>query len=175
MIAYALKQSRWWCSLSVAAVFCIWTPPEITIAQTGANMVPDAAKRAVARRQELVSKADEAALRGGRFMADKDYDAAVTELRKALDLLPDAPVVQDRRDEYISQFAEASVALARQRAEEGRYDESIKLVTEVLEPDMDPENREAKQLLEDLNDPEIYSPALSPEHIARVKRVEQAM
>lgn len=171
MIANALKKSPWWCLLSLVAVG--WTPAETLHAQS--SMVPDAARKAVARRQELVAKADDAALRGQRFMADKDFDAAVTEFRKALDLLPDAPVVQERRNEYTRQFADASVALARQRAEEGRYDESIKLVTAVLDPGIDPENREARQLLEDLNDPEIYSPAVTPEHIARVKRVETAL
>lgn len=138
-------------------------------------MVPKAAKNAVARRQELVAKADEAQLRGQRLMADRDYEGAVSEFRKALDLLPDAPVVQDRRREYTAYFADASVALARQRAEEGRYTEAIQLVTAVLEPGVDPENPEARRLLQDLNDPEIYSPALTPEHISKVKQVDTAL
>lgn len=148
---------------------------ELSWAQNMSQMVPDAARKAVARRQEMVAKADEAILRGQRLFADKDYEGAVSEFRKALDLLPDAPVVEARRLEYTSLFADASVALARQRAEEGRYTEALQLITAVLEPDVDPENPKARQLLADLNDPEIYSPAVTPEHIEKVKRVELAL
>lgn len=148
---------------------------EFSGAQNMSQMVPDAARKAVARRQEMVAKADEAVLRGQRLFADKDYAGAVSEFKKALDLLPDAPVVEARRVEYTSLFADASVALARQRAEEGRYTEALQLITAVLEPDVDPENPKARQLLADLNDPEIYSQAVTPEHIEKVKRVELAL
>jgi general secretion pathway protein D len=145
-------------------------------AQEGmSTLVPEAARKAVARRQEMVAKADEAAMRGAKLMADKDYQGAVSELKKALDLLPDAPVVESRREEYTRQFADASVLLARQRAEEGRYTEAIQITEAVLQPSVDPENVAARQLLEDLNDPEIYPQAITPEHIARVKRVETAL
>jgi len=140
-----------------------------------AQDVPEAARKAVARRQEMVAKADEAALRGQRLLADKDYAGAVSELKKSLDLLPDAPVVESRRVEYTQQFADASVLLARQRAEEGQYTEAIQIIEAVLDPSVDPENIEARRLLEDLNDPEIYPQAITPEHIARVKRVETAL
>ena len=140
-----------------------------------AQDVPEAARKAVARRQEMVAKADEAALRGQRLLADKDYAGAVSELKKALDLLPDAPVVESRRVEYTQQFADASVLLARQRAEEGQYAEAIQIIEAVLDPSVDPENAAARHLLEDLNDPEIYPQAITPEHIARVKRVESAL
>lgn len=142
---------------------------------SSAGMVPDAARKAVARRQEMVAKADEAALRGQRLFADKDYEGAVSEFKKALDLLPDAPVVESRRVEYTSLFADASVSLARQRAEGGRYTEALDLIKKVLEPDVDPENPKARQLLQDLNDPDIYSPAVTPEHIEKVKLVEKAL
>lgn len=139
------------------------------------GLVPEAARLAVSRRQELVAKADNAAHRAQKFLAEKDYEGAVSEYRKSLDLLPDAPVVKTRVDQYSKEFADSSIALARQRAEEGRYDEAIKLAAAVLDPSVDPENRDAKQLVQDLNDPEIYSPARGPEHIARVKRVETAL
>lgn len=179
MIAKDWKEKGRWLMLGAAALMI--TPAlDVAVAQDNdqgglANMVPDVARRGVARRQELVAKADEAALRGQRMMADKDYQGAVDEFKKALDLLPDAPVVAKRRTEYTSLFADASVLLARQRAEEGQYTTAIELIERVLEPDLDPENEDARRLLEDLNDPEIFTPALTPDHIARVKRVEQAL
>lgn len=159
----------------LVGVFLGLAAVEFSGAQSMSQMVPDAARKAVARRQEMVAKADEAVLRGQRLFADKDYAGAVSEFKKALDLLPDAPVVESRRVEYTSLFADASVALARQRAEEGRYTEALQLITAVLEPDVDPENPKARQLLADLNDPEIYSQAVTPEHIEKVKRVETAL
>jgi len=176
MIDNVWCKQRWLCLLGATALFAL--PAQDSEAQSSqgmAQMVPQAAQNAVARRQELVAKADEAALRGQRLMADRDFEGAVSEFRKALDLLPDAPVVQDRRNEYTAYFADASVLLARQRAEEGRYTEAIQLVTAVLEPGVDPENPEARRLLQDLNDPDIYSPALTPDHIAKVKQVDQAL
>jgi len=40
---------------------------------------------------------------------------------------------------------------------------------------MDPDNVEAKRLLEQLNNPDYYSPALTPSHLERVRRVKLAL
>lgn len=137
--------------------------------------VPGIASTYVIRLQENVKKADEAALRGSQLMADGDYQGAIDQYRAALDLLPDAPMTEPRRRAYIAQFARASVLLATQRAEEGRYPEAIALVEEVLQPSVDPDNIDAKRLLERLNDPDYYSPALTPSHLERVRRVKLAL
>lgn len=137
--------------------------------------VPGIATSYVIRLQENVKKADEAALRGSQLMADGDYQGAIDQYRAALDLLPDAPMTEPRRRAYIKQFSRASVLLATQRAEEGRYPESIALVEEVLQPSVDPDNIDAKRLLERLNDPDYYSPALTPSHLDRVRRVKLAL
>ncbi|MEC5126271.1 Amuc_1098 family type IV pilus outer membrane protein [Verrucomicrobiales bacterium BCK34] len=141
----------------------------------GGSGVPSIASHYVIRLQERVKKADEAALRGSQLMADGDYQGAIDQYRNALDLLPDAPMTEPRRRAYIKQFARASVLLARDRANEGRYPESIALVEEVLQPSVDPDNIEAKKLLEQLNDPDYYSPALTPSHLERVRRVKLAL
>ncbi len=137
--------------------------------------IPQVANRYVTRLQERVKKADEAALRGSQLLADGDYEGAITEFKAAIDLLPDAPITRDRRDAYVKQYANASVKLARQRAEEAEYAEARTLLENVLAPDIDPDNYEAKKLLEQLNDPEYYSPALSPEHLESVRVVEKAL
>lgn len=141
----------------------------------GSGGVPAIATNYVIRLQENVKKADEAALRGSQLMADGDYQGAIDQYRAALDLLPDAPMTEPRRRAYIKQFSRASVLLATQRAEEGRYPESIALVEEVLQPSVDPDNIDAKRLLERLNDPDYYSPALTPSHLERVRRVKLAL
>ncbi|MCF6311866.1 MAG: type II and III secretion system protein [Verrucomicrobiales bacterium] len=141
----------------------------------GAMGAPGVASRYVIRLQERVRKADEAALRGSQLLADGDYEGAIREFKAALDLLPDAPMTKDRKDAYTRSYANASVKLARQRAEEGRYADAIQLVENVLAPTVDPDNIEAKKLLEQLNDPEYFSPAMTPEYLARVRRVELAL
>lgn len=137
--------------------------------------IPAIASRFVTRLQERVQKADEAALRGSQLLADGDYEGAITEFRAAIDLLPDAPITRDRRDAYVKQYANASVKLAQQRADEAEYEEARTLLENVLAPDIDPDNFEAKKLLERLNDPEWYSPALTPEHLDSVRAVEKAL
>ncbi|HRQ87909.1 MAG TPA: type II and III secretion system protein [Bacteroidia bacterium] len=137
--------------------------------------VPRIASDYVIRLQENVKKADEAALRGSQLMADGDYQGAIDQYHQALDLLPDAPMTEPRRRAYIKQFSRASVLLATQRAEEGRYPEAIALVEDVLQPSVDPDNIDAKRLLERLNDPDYYSPALTPSHLERVRRVKLAL
>ncbi|HRQ90448.1 MAG TPA: von Willebrand factor type A domain-containing protein, partial [Bacteroidia bacterium] len=124
--------------------------------------------------QENVRKADEFALRGSQLLANGDHQGAIDQYREALDLLPDAPIAAPRRRAYVSQFSRASVLLAIQRAEEGRYPESIALVEDVLQPSVDPDNIDARRLLERLNDPDYYSPALTPSHLERVRRVKLA-
>lgn len=142
---------------------------------SGDSGVPSIATNYVIRLQEDVKRADEAALRGSQLMADGDYQGAIDQYRAALDLLPDAPMTEPRRRAYIKQFSRASVLLATQRAEEGRYPESIALVEDVLQPSVDPDNIDAKRLLERLNDPDYYSPALTPGHLERVRRVKLAL
>ena len=136
---------------------------------------PGTARKAVARRQETVAKADEAAIRGQRLLADKDYNGAARELKRSLDLLPNSPVVESRRQEYTQQFADASLSRARELAEAGNYTEAIQLTEKVLDPAVAPQNAKAKELLADLKDPEIYQAAITPEHIARAQKVESAV
>ena len=140
-----------------------------------AGGVSSVAERYVIQKQEEVRQADAAALRGTQLMADGDYEGAIDQFHNAIDLLPDAPMTEERSRAYISQFSRASVSLARQRADEGRYPEAIYLVEEVLQPTISPDNIDAKRLLERLNDPEYYSPALTPSHLERVRRVKLAL
>lgn len=143
------------------------TPVEVPLNETAANYV--------IRLQEDVKRADEAGLRGSQLLVDGDYQGAIDQYRAALDLLPDAPITETRRRAYVKQFSRASVILAIQRAEEGRYPESIALVEEVLGPNMDPYSIDAKRHLERLNDPDYFSPALTPAHLERVRRLKLAV
>ncbi|MAS94703.1 MAG: hypothetical protein CMO55_16005 [Verrucomicrobiales bacterium] len=136
--------------------------------------LPSLAKNYVIRLQERVKKADEAALRGSQLMADGDYQGAIDQYRASMDLLPDAPVTNPRRQAYTKQFSRAGVLEARGHAEEGRYPEAIAQIEEILQPSVDPQNIDAKRLIEQLNDPDYHSPALTPEQLERVRRLKVA-
>ncbi len=137
--------------------------------------VPTIASHYVIRLQERIKKADEAALRGSQLSADGDYQRAVDQYRNSMDLLPNSPMTEPRYRAYVKQFSRASVLLARDRAKEGRYPEAIALIEEVLIPSNDPLNLDARRLLEQLNDPDYYSPALTPSHLERVRKVKLAL
>ncbi len=137
--------------------------------------IPEIATNYVIMMQEQVKNADNAALRGSQLMADGDYEGAVEQYRNALDLLPDAPMTEQRRRAYIKQYSRAATTLARQYADGGRYNEAMGLIEDVLRPTVSPDNLDAKRLLEQLNDPEYYSPALTPEHLDRVRKVQMAL
>ncbi|MEM7011875.1 MAG: von Willebrand factor type A domain-containing protein, partial [Verrucomicrobiota bacterium] len=98
-------------------------------------MVPDVAKRGIIRRQELVAKADEKALRGQRLLEKGDLRGAANELKEALDLLPDAPVVQERVEEYESMLADTNGRLQRQYVNQERDTQSNGLAEATLDAD----------------------------------------
>ncbi len=129
----------------------------------------------VTKLKERVKKADDAALRGAQLVGDEDYQGAIEQFKSALDLLPDSAATKERREYYKKQYVNASVRLAQQRADEGDYDAAIKLLQDVLSPNMDPDNYEAKRLLERINDPEWYSPAMTPELKQKIDRVKKAL
>lgn len=151
------------------------TPPTAVSEENESSQVQSTASNYVILLRERTKQADEAAGRGAKLYAEGDYQGAIDQYRASLDLLPDAPMTEPRRSAYIKQFSRASVLLARQRAKEGRYPESIALVEEVLQPRIDPINIDAKRLIEQLNDPDHYSSALEPNHLERVRRLKLAL
>lgn len=124
--------------------------------------------------QETIRKADNFALRGSQMIAEGDLQGCIDQFREGLRILPEIPETEPRREAYTKLFSEASIQLAGERADQGRYPESIALIEDVLNPAMDAGNPEAKRLLTDLSDPDFYSPALTPTHLERVRRVKLA-
>ena len=133
------------------------------------------AQREMIRRQEAVNEADRLVLEGRQAFANQDFQKAVDKYRQALDRLPDAPMVADRRASYTAHLSDASVALAQQHRKVGKYDEARQLLEDVLEPGVDPNNALAKRELEYLDDPIRTNPALTYEHVQNVDRVRRGL
>jgi Mg-chelatase subunit ChlD/tetratricopeptide (TPR) repeat protein len=102
----------------------------------------------IARRVSTVQEADSALLEGRKLYAEQDYQASITQYKKALSLLPSGPAAQDRRHAFTGYLVDAYTALAGHYTRKGSYADAKKLVEEVLK--VDPSNTSAKLLKETL-------------------------
>jgi general secretion pathway protein D len=151
-------------------------PVTVTVASAGeGGSYSGLAQREMIRRQEAVVDADRLLVEGREAYAKADYQVAVNKYREALDRLPDAPSLEDRRLEYTAHLADASVALAQQHRRIGKYTEARALLDGVLAPNVDPENAAAKRELSYLDDPIRTNPALTYEHTQNVDIVRRGL
>ncbi|MEX1049369.1 MAG: Amuc_1098 family type IV pilus outer membrane protein [Akkermansiaceae bacterium] len=150
-------------------------PVTITVAHAGegASGLSGLAQREMIRRQQSVSEADALLNEGRAAFATGDYQKAVDKYRQALDRLPGAPLVSDRKRSYIAHLSDASVALAMQHRKVGKYPEARTLLEGVIS--VDPLNNEATRELGYLDDPIRTNPALTYEHTQNVDRVRRGL
>jgi general secretion pathway protein D len=128
------------------------------------------ARREEARQQVLIMVAD-----GDKLFAQGDAAAAVNKYRDALNALPIAPATDELRREIGRKFGVAAVARARELAAEGNYVEARRLLEETLLPSRDETNRAARVLLAQLDDPDRFQVARTPEHTEKVREVEKRL
>jgi general secretion pathway protein D len=150
-------------------------PATVTVAKAGegSSNLSGLAQREMIRRQEAVTLGDDLLNQGRAAYAKEDYQQAVDKYRQALDSLPNAPMVSDRRQSYISHLSDASVALAMHHRKIGKYGESRTLLEGVLA--VDPENVDAKREIGYLDDPIRTNPALTYEHTQNVDKVRRGL
>ncbi len=140
---------------------------------TGGGGVSSIAEREIARRLARQEDARQAMERGDKAYAEGDYETALSEYKGAIDALPNAPMTQAWRDLAEAKYADCAVALARERAKNGRYPEARELLTGALA--FNPEHKGANKLMKELDDPDRYPRALTPEHVAMVAEVERGL
>ncbi len=131
------------------------------------------ADREISRRMQRVQEAQNAINKGDKLLADGDPEGALNEYKTAIDLLPEAPATQAWRDFATAKYCDASVALAKQRAKSGRYADAKSLLNESLSRNAD--HLASRTLLKQLDDPERYEPALTPEHVKNVEDVNRLL
>jgi general secretion pathway protein D len=159
--------------LAVAAVM----PVAVTVAQAGEGYssggYSSLAQREMIRRQQQVAESDRLRDEAREAYASGEYKEAYDKYNEALQLLPDAPLLQDRREFLKKSLGDASVALAEQYRRVGKYDEANQLVDTVLE--VDPGNIAAKTKSEWLSDPIRTNPALTYDHTQNVDAVRRGL
>jgi general secretion pathway protein D len=155
--------------LAVAAVM----PVTLTVAKAGEGYtgggLSSLAQKEMIRRQQAVAKSDALLAEGRDAYAKQDYKQAVDKYKEALNVLPQAPMTEDRREFLVKSLADGSAALGEEYRKTGKYEEARQLANDVLAND--PNNRQAKTLIAYLDDPIRTNPALTAEHTANVDKV----
>ncbi|HEY1120577.1 MAG TPA: Amuc_1098 family type IV pilus outer membrane protein [Haloferula sp.] len=159
--------------MAVAAVM----PVTLTIANAGegysGGSYSGLAQKEMIRRQNAVATSDKLRDEGREAYAKGDYKVAVDKYKAALDVLPDAPMVQDRRTYLTQVLADGSTALGEQYRKVGKYEEARVLANDVLA--LNPNNSQAKTLIEYLDDPIRTNPALTYQHTQNTDEVRRKL
>lgn len=127
----------------------------------------------IAKRQKRIADAYLAEQEGDRLTAEGDYAGAIAKYREALDLLPRGSQSATDRARVTAKYAKVCVLHARELAHQGAFDKARALLNNVLSEDVDPNNRDAKRLLKDLDDPDKFNPAMTEKHYADTEEVRR--
>ncbi|WP_243838887.1 Amuc_1098 family type IV pilus outer membrane protein [Prosthecobacter fusiformis] len=142
----------------------------------GGVSVSSIAEREIARRAARVEDARQAMERGDELFAKGEYEAALAQYRAAkeiLDQLPNAPFIQDWRDLANLKFADCAIVVAREKAKIGDYVTARKLIAEAQLAV--PGHKGAAVFARHLDDPDRWPPALTPQHVENVGKVEKML
>jgi general secretion pathway protein D len=155
--------------LAVAAVM----PVTLTVANAQGGGYSSLAQKEMIRRQGSVAQSDALRDEGREAYAKGEFKLAVDKYKEALQVLPDAPAVQDRRTFLKQLLADGSSALGEQYRKLGKYEEARTLANDVLA--VDANNADAKRLNDWLDDPIRTNPALTYEHTENVNEVRRKL
>ena len=142
---------------------------------TTTRSLESTAQTEVARRQSMAVNADDSLRQGDAAMLREDYEDAVRLYRTATDSFTDSPATGDRRRVALQKFVKASLKLAELRIVEARYPDAEAVAKIILRPEYDPNNEEAVELLQHLEDPEYYNQTITPKHVQKVQRVKDLL
>ena len=135
--------------------------------------VHSVAERELARRQERVSQARIEISNGDAAMAQRDYETAVDQFKRACSLVPDSQETGVLRNKALNGFCDASCKLAEQRIAEGRYADAEVIVKLVISEDYDPHCKRAIALIAHLEDPDYYNKTIGPKFRGNVETVKK--
>ena len=159
---------------SALALFAAATPTfaEGTASSSAPHSVQGIAEREIARRNDQVSRAQQAIAAGDKAMAEKDYEVAVQQYKAAADVLTESPITHKLRAAAVERYCAASVKLAEQQIAEGNFAEAEKTAKAVLASNYDPNCCAARNLLAHLEEPGYYNKTITPKFHAKVEQVK---
>jgi general secretion pathway protein D len=127
------------------------------------------------KRQERMRQAYELERDGDRLYAKQDYAGAVDAYRSALTTLPHGTTTQGDRSRIAGKFSRAAVIHARELGHRGRREEAKTLLNEVLSDNISPGYKDAERLLEQLDDPDRFNVAMTPQHYTNTEEVKRLL
>lgn len=137
------------------------------------SSVSGMANREIARRYARIEDARTAMDRGDKLFSEGDYEGALGSYKAAIDALPNAPLTRDWLDLAQLKHADCSVVVARERAKLGNYKEARTLLEGAMISV--PGHKGAASFLKQLDDPDRWPPALTPEHVENVGKVKSGL
>jgi general secretion pathway protein D len=133
------------------------------------------AEREVAKRQGQMKEAQALMVEAGLMLDQQNLEEAMRLYHEAYDLLPDSPMAAEAKLAARDGYSRAANAQAAKLAREARYPEARKLLAGILDESFNPENVEAKRQLREMEDPDRFEPADSPEHKANAAKVNELL
>jgi len=112
---------------------------------------------------------------GADALAERDYEKAFAEYRAAFDMLPDSPENRPLRSEAREGFTKAAIGLAEQRIAEGRWQDATETVRTLLKSEYNPNSKQAKELLTQLEDPRYFNKTVTPGFVVKVEEIKRLL
>lgn len=142
--------------------------PQLAMAQ-----VSGLANREIMRRYARIEDAKASIARGDNLFLEGDYEGSLASYQSAVSSIPNAPYTQEWLDYANLKYADCAVVVAKERAKNGNYPDSRKLLNEAIA--LFPDHKGAKTLLKQLDDPDRWPPALTAQHVDNVGKVEKGL
>ncbi len=155
--------------------FIVTAGLEHGIAGDASGSLSSIADREIARRQALLATASENLVRGRQLMAEGDSEEAARLLLETYRSLPDSPVAAELKLAVRDAFSEAACVRSKELLVGARYAEAHQMLDVVLSKEINPAHKEALKLKKQAADPDRYPPALTPDHLAKVKKVQELL
>ncbi len=161
-------------SLSLAPLLSLVTlsalAPQFVFSQSS---VSGLANREISRRYARIEDAKSSIARGDNLFRAGDYEGALGSYKASVSTIPNAPFTAEWLEYAELKYADCAVVVAKERAKNGNYVEARLLLGEAISSF--PDHKNAKVLLKQLDDPDRWPPALTPQHVENVGKVEKGL
>ncbi len=174
-----LSSVPWLVAISVVIGFGVLTSGTWWLkAQGGAGVesrVADAAEQEIARRQRDIGEGETLIREGDLLLSEGELSGAVAQYRAAVLKLRDYPMFADYRKLALAKYERAAVEEADKLIEGAEFEEAGAVLKALLEPEVGSQSEVARRMLVNLAREDYHNEALTPEHVAKVAKVEDLL
>ncbi|MFV1995087.1 MAG: hypothetical protein ACC661_06595, partial [Verrucomicrobiales bacterium] len=143
--------------------------------QSAPRGTAEAVESEIARRRVELADA-EAALGEADLLFSKGVQAeAVAQYRSVCLSLETSPIAGKLRQVALSKYERAATEYSASLAGQGRYDEAAAVLDALFDPEIGSRDGRARTLRKRIASDDYYNKALTPEHLAQVRKVEELL